>query len=57
MDACGVGLKNGKVKDEDITASSIFSSQYEPNFGRLDRKTTPGRYGGWLAKGNGKIFI
>ena len=57
VDACGVGLKNGNVKNEDITASSIFSSKYEPYFGRLDRKTTLGTYGGWLGKGDGKIFI
>ncbi|XP_076812150.1 retinoschisin-like [Clavelina lepadiformis] len=37
---CLVGVKSGKVQDEDMTASSIFSSSYAAHQGRLDNTGT-----------------
>ena len=49
MNICGVGLKNGFVKDGDITASSVNSNRFLPHYGRLDRVGSNTAYGGWLA--------
>ena len=49
MDFCKVGLKNGIVKEDDITASSSWGGRYLPRYGRLDRVGTPSTNGGWLA--------
>ena len=57
---CGVGLKDGRVRDQDITVSRNHNSYYQYRFARLDRQGTHTQYGGWLACANpcGKnIFI
>ncbi|CAK8684341.1 unnamed protein product [Clavelina lepadiformis] len=37
QDLCLVGVKSGKVEDEDMTALSIFDDYYAAHEGRLDR--------------------
>ena len=55
---CGVGLKDGRVRDEDITVSRIQDSRYQKQFARLDRQGTERYYAGWLGCYNpcGKRF-
>ena len=51
VEFCAVGLKDGGVKDQDITASSVHGTAYEARFARLDRIGTRIHYGGWLSYG------
>ena len=55
---CGVGLKDGRVRDDDIAVSTTASSFYQKQFARLDRQGTDSQRGGWLSCGNpcGKLF-
>ena len=45
---CGVGLKDGRVRGEDIAVSQTTSSRYQKQFARLDRQGTNTERGGWL---------
>ena len=54
---CGVGLKNGFVKDADITASSTYSQQFSPHYGRLDRIGTSDAVGGWVQTRSGYYLV
>ena len=38
---CTAGMEIGGIPNEDITASSIWSNDYLPGFGRLDSKKSP----------------
>ena len=53
VNICGVGLKNGFVKDADITASSTYDYRFLPRYGRLDRIGTSSAEGGWLQTSSG----
>ena len=53
VNVCGVGLKNGFLKDADITASSTYSQGFLPRYGRLDRIGMSGAVGGWLQTSSG----
>ena len=55
---CGVGLKDGRVRDDDIAVSRTRSSSYQKQFARLDRQGTEIHAGGWLgcAKPCGERF-
>ena len=46
-------MKNGFVKDADITASSTYSQHFSPHYGRLDLIGTNDAVGGWLQTGSG----
>ena len=46
---CGVGVKDGRVRDEDIAVSRTQSNAYQKQFARLDRQGTESQIGGWLA--------
>lgn len=43
-DLCLVGVKSGKVEDEDMTASSVFDDYYAAHEGRWDRTDGGGNY-------------
>ena len=45
---CGVGLKDRRVRNQDITASRSYDSMYQPEFARLDRQGSTSGVGGWL---------
>ena len=55
---CGVGLKDGRVSDEDITVSRTADNGYQKQFARLDRQGTNSHFGGWVGCYNpcGKRF-
>ena len=44
-----LGMENGQIRDDQITASSIYSSYYCPRNGRLNFKPTTGRKGAWAS--------
>ena len=44
-----LGMENGKIRDDQITASSIYSSYYRPRNGRLNFKATTNRHGAWAS--------
>jgi len=46
---CGVGLKDGRIEDQDISASSTYDNRYSPQNARLDKQQTGSQFGGWLA--------
>ena len=58
-----LGMKSGKIPDDAITASSIYSSSYKPNYARLTKvgsscSWTPngaGRVGSWLQVDLGQL--
>ena len=50
---CGVGLRDRRIADQDISASLNHSSpKYRPEFARLDKQGTANEYGGWAPCGN-----
>ena len=44
-----LGMENGQIRDDQITASSIYNSYYLPRNGRLNFKATTGRKGAWAS--------
>ncbi|CAK8680237.1 unnamed protein product [Clavelina lepadiformis] len=47
---CSVGLKDGRIPNEDITASTYWSSNYAPHLGRLDNRMKRNLHqGAWAA--------
>ena len=48
---CGVGLKDGRIVDGSISASSVYrtSENFLAHYGRLDRVNSGSERGGWLA--------
>ena len=55
---CGVGLKDGRVRDDDIAVSKTQNSGSQKQLARLDRQGTYRYNGGWLGCNNpcGKRF-
>ena len=45
-------MKDGKVRDQDITASRSYDSHAQPHFARLDKQGTTSDIGGWLSCGS-----
>ncbi|XP_076817821.1 retinoschisin-like [Clavelina lepadiformis] len=45
---CSVGLRDGRVQNEDITASSIHNEAHSQLQGRLDHIQQAGHAGGWV---------
>ncbi|XP_076817811.1 lactadherin-like [Clavelina lepadiformis] len=46
---CSVGLKDGRVRDQDITASSSWARGQTPNYARLDNQMASGNIGAWAS--------
>ncbi|CAK8680043.1 lactadherin-like [Clavelina lepadiformis] len=46
---CSVGLKSGRVRDGDITASSAWDNSHLAHFARLDNHRSPGSLGAWAS--------
>ncbi|CAK8691309.1 unnamed protein product [Clavelina lepadiformis] len=46
----GVGMADGRVDDDDITASTHYDNQYLPKYGRLDQQSASGHQGCWHPK-------
>ena len=48
---CSVGVKDGRVTDAQMTASSVYRNDYAPGQGRLDYQgnSNPYRSGSWSA--------
>ncbi|CAK8680065.1 unnamed protein product [Clavelina lepadiformis] len=44
---CSVGLKDGRVRDQDITASSSWAQSQTPNYARLDNQMASTNIGAW----------
>ncbi|XP_076799732.1 retinoschisin-like [Clavelina lepadiformis] len=44
VELCPLGIKSGRIRDADMTSSSVYSSTYAAHLGRLDGS------GVWLAK-------
>ena len=56
---CSVGVKDGRVADEDMTASSSWDANHGPQYGRLYNQVSfskPSYMGAWAA-GAGKIDL
>ena len=54
---CSVGVKDGRVADEDMTASSSWDANHGPQYGRLYNQVSfskPSYMGAWAA-GAGKL--
>ncbi|CAK8680121.1 lactadherin-like [Clavelina lepadiformis] len=47
---CSVGVRDGRVRDEDITASSIYDSRHLAKYGRLDNIQRQGQAGAWVPR-------
>ena len=45
---CGVGLKDGRVRDEYIAVSGTARSIYNKRYARLDLQANSDHHGGWL---------
>ena len=45
---CGVGLKDGRVREEDIAVSGTARSFYNKRYARLDLQGNSNHHGGWL---------
>ena len=43
---CGVGLKDGRVRAENIAVSKTINSTFQKQFARLDRQETNGQFRG-----------
>ena len=58
-----LGMSSGKIPDDAITASSYYSSDYKPGYGRLKRvgskcswtPTAAGKIGSWLQVDLGQL--
>ena len=47
-----LGLENGRIRDSQISASSVYDSRHRAQNGRLNFKAHSGRTGAWSSKVN-----
>ena len=50
--ACAVGMKDGRVLDQDISASSNWDERHADRFARLDFQKGPNSIGAWSSGKN-----